>query len=72
MVESQLTYPATPDLVDILTQNNVDIVVTPQNDDSVWVRGLQHFAHPNLVIGRFVLCFTPGSERARESGNELW
>ena len=45
-----VNLPSDPDLVDILTQNNVDIVVTPQNDDSVWVRVFSTLLIPILLL----------------------
>lgn len=33
-----VNLPPDPDLIDILSKNNVDIAVRPQNDESVWFR----------------------------------
>jgi cell division protease FtsH len=45
-----VNLPSDPDLVDILTTNNVDIVVLPQQDDSVWVRVLSTLLIPFLLL----------------------
>ena len=45
-----VNLPQDPELVDILTENNVDIVVQPQQDDSVWLRVLSTLLIPFLLI----------------------
>lgn len=39
-----------PDLINILTDHDVDIVVLPQNDDSVWVRVFSTLLIPVLLL----------------------
>ncbi|NET35732.1 MAG: ATP-dependent metallopeptidase FtsH/Yme1/Tma family protein [Cyanothece sp. SIO1E1] len=45
-----VNLPNDPELIDTLTQNNVDIIVLPQSDDSVWVRVLSTLLIPFLVL----------------------
>jgi len=45
-----VNLPSDPDLIDILERNNVDIVVMPQNDDSVWVRAFSTLLIPVLLL----------------------
>ncbi|MEO0538601.1 MAG: ATP-dependent zinc metalloprotease FtsH3 [Cyanobacteria bacterium P01_A01_bin.123] len=45
-----VNLPSDPGLVGILEQNNVDIVVTPQGDDSVWVRVFSTLLIPILLL----------------------
>ena len=45
-----------PDLINILTQNNVDISVLPQNEEGFWVRALSSLFFPILLlVGLFFL-----------------
>ena len=50
MVRLSSTCPNDPELVSTLEQNNVDIVVLPQNDDSVLVRALSTLLIPILLL----------------------
>jgi cell division protease FtsH len=45
-----VNLPNDPELVNILTSNNVDISVTPQADDNVWVRVLSTLLIPFLLL----------------------
>jgi cell division protease FtsH len=45
-----VNLPNDPDLVNILTQNNVDISVTPQADENIWVRVASTLLIPFLLL----------------------
>lgn len=45
----QVNLPNDPQLLKILTDNNVDISVRPQNQDSVWLRALSSLFFPILL-----------------------
>ena len=45
-----VNLPNDPDLINILTDNGVDIVVLPQSDDSVWVRVFSTLLIPVLLL----------------------
>lgn len=45
-----VNLPSDPELIDILEDNNVDIVVLPQSDDSVWVRAFSTLLIPILLL----------------------
>lgn len=48
--------PNDPQLINILTENNVDIAVMPQNDDGFWFRALSSLFFPILLlVGLFFL-----------------
>lgn len=48
--------PNDPELIDILTDNNVDIAVLPQNDDGFWLKALSSLFFPILLlVGLFFL-----------------
>ncbi|MGD1701848.1 ATP-dependent zinc metalloprotease FtsH3 [Dapis sp. BLCC M229] len=52
----QVNLPNDPDLINILTQNNVDISVLPQNEEGFWVRALSSLFFPILLlVGLFFL-----------------
>ena len=46
-----VNLPNDQELISTLETNNVDIVVTPQNDDSVWVRAFSTLLIPILLLG---------------------
>lgn len=51
-----VNLPPDPDLIDILSKNNVDIAVRPQNDESVWFRLASSLFLPVLLlVGLFFL-----------------
>ncbi len=51
-----VNLPNDPEIIDILTQNNVDISVMPQSDDGVWFRALSSLLFPVLLlVGLFFL-----------------
>jgi len=51
-----VNLPNDPDLINILTKNNVDISVRPQNDENLWVRALSSLFFPILLlVGLFFL-----------------
>ncbi len=51
-----VNLPNDPDLIKILTDNNVDIAVLPQGDDGYWLRSLSGFVIPVLLVfGLFFL-----------------
>jgi len=51
-----VNLPDDPDLLNILTRHNVDISVSPQGDDNLWLRALSSFLVPFLLlIGLFFL-----------------
>ncbi|MGD1804964.1 ATP-dependent zinc metalloprotease FtsH3 [Dapis sp. BLCC M126] len=51
-----VNLPNDPDLINILTQNNVDISVLPQNEEGFWVRALSSLFFPILLlVGLFFL-----------------
>ncbi len=51
-----VNLPNDPQLFDILTKNNVDISILPQNDDSFWLRALSSLFFPILLlVGLFFL-----------------
>jgi cell division protease FtsH len=45
-----VNLPNDPDLIDTLEANNVDIVVLPQSDDSVWVRAFSTLLIPIMLL----------------------
>ncbi|HEY9762276.1 MAG TPA: ATP-dependent zinc metalloprotease FtsH3 [Trichocoleus sp.] len=45
-----VNLPNDPELIDTLESNNVDIVVMPQSDDSVWVRAFSTLLIPVLLL----------------------
>jgi cell division protease FtsH len=45
-----VNLPKDPQLISILTENRVDIVVIPQNDDSIWFRILRSLLLPGLLL----------------------
>ena len=48
--------PNDPDLINILTANNIDISVLPQNDEGFWVKALGSLFFPILLlVGLFFL-----------------
>lgn len=52
----QVNLPNDPELISILTSNNVDIKVRPQSDDSFWFRTLSGLFFPILLlVGLFFL-----------------
>lgn len=52
----QVNLPPDPQLIDILTENKVDITVMPPSDEGFWVKALSTFLVPiALLIGLFVL-----------------
>ena len=52
----QVNLPNDPDLINILTQNKVDISVLPQNEEGFWVRALSSLFFPILLlVGLFFL-----------------
>ncbi len=51
-----VNLPPDPQLIDILTENKVDINVLPQSDEGFWVRALSTFLVPiALLVGLFIL-----------------
>ncbi len=51
-----VNLPNDPELIDILTQNNVDISVLPQSDDGFWFKALSSLFFPVLLlVGLFFL-----------------
>jgi cell division protease FtsH len=51
-----VNLPNDPQLIDLLSSNNVDIAVTPQKDEGVWVRFLSSLFLPIfLLVGLFFL-----------------
>ena len=51
-----VNLPNDPQLIDILTNNGVDIAVLPQNDEGVWFRALSTLFFPILLLlGLFFL-----------------
>lgn len=51
-----VNLPPDPDLIDILSKNNVDIAVRPQNDEGVWFRLASSLFLPVLLlVGLFFL-----------------
>ncbi|MBK4732033.1 ATP-dependent zinc metalloprotease FtsH3 [Oxynema sp. CENA135] len=51
-----VNLPPDPDLIDILTQNNVNIEVVPQSDDGFWFKALSSLFFPILLlVGLFFL-----------------
>ncbi|ACB52927.1 cell division protein [Crocosphaera subtropica ATCC 51142] len=51
-----VNLPNDPDLINILSQNGVDIAVQPQNDEGIWFRVLSSLALPILLlVGLFFL-----------------
>ncbi|MGB3512175.1 MAG: ATP-dependent zinc metalloprotease FtsH3 [Microcoleaceae cyanobacterium] len=52
----RVNLPNDPDLINILTQNNVDISVLPQSEEGFWVRALSSLFFPILLlVGLFFL-----------------
>jgi cell division protease FtsH len=52
----QVNLPPDPQLIDILTENKVDITVIQPTDDGFWVRAFSTFLVPiALLVGLFVL-----------------
>ncbi len=51
-----VNLPNDPELINILTKNNVDISVLPQNDEGFWVKALSSLFFPILLlVGLFFL-----------------
>ncbi|MGD1852031.1 MAG: ATP-dependent zinc metalloprotease FtsH3 [Cyanophyceae cyanobacterium] len=51
-----VNLPNDPEIIDILSENNVDIVVQPQTDENFWVRALSSLFLPILLlVGLFFL-----------------
>ncbi len=51
-----VNLPNDPELIEILTSNNIDVRVTPQNDESFWFRALSSLFFPILLlVGLFFL-----------------
>jgi cell division protease FtsH len=51
-----VNLPNDPDLIEILTRNNIDVRVTPQSDESFWLRALSSLFFPILLlVGLFFL-----------------
>ena len=51
-----VNLPNDPQLIDILTENNLDVRVQPQSDDGVWFRALSSLFFPILLlVGLFFL-----------------
>ncbi len=51
-----VNLPNDPEIIDILSENNVDIAVQPQTDDNFWVRALSSLFLPILLlVGLFFL-----------------
>ncbi len=51
-----VNLPNDPDLINILTENNVDISVLPQSEEGFWVRALSSLFFPILLlVGLFFL-----------------
>ncbi|EAZ91781.1 ATP-dependent zinc metalloprotease FtsH3 [Crocosphaera chwakensis] len=51
-----VNLPNDPDLINILSENGVDIAVQPQNDEGIWFRVLSSLALPILLlVGLFFL-----------------
>ncbi len=51
-----VNLPNDPELIDILTKNNVDISVLPQSDEGFWVKALSSLFFPILLlVGLFFL-----------------
>jgi cell division protease FtsH len=51
-----VNLPNDPELIDILSENKVDISVLPQSDDSFWLRALSSLFFPVLLlVGLFFL-----------------
>ncbi|MBE9041680.1 ATP-dependent zinc metalloprotease FtsH3 [Oscillatoriales cyanobacterium LEGE 11467] len=51
-----VNLPNDPDLISILTEHDLDVKVTPQNDDSFWLRALSSLFFPILLlVGLFFL-----------------
>ncbi|NET41545.1 ATP-dependent zinc metalloprotease FtsH3 [Okeania sp. SIO2B3] len=52
----RVNLPNDPDLINILTKNNVDISVLPQSEEGFWVRALSSLFFPVLLlVGLFFL-----------------
>ncbi|MDY6937647.1 MAG: ATP-dependent zinc metalloprotease FtsH3 [Cyanobacteriota bacterium] len=51
-----VNLPNDPDLISILTEHDLDVKVTPQSDDSFWLRALSSLFFPILLlVGLFFL-----------------
>lgn len=51
-----VNLPNDPQLIDILTENNLDVRVQPQTDDGFWFRALSSLFFPILLlVGLFFL-----------------
>ena len=51
-----VNLPNDPDLISILTEHDLDVKVTPQNDESFWLRALSSLFFPILLlVGLFFL-----------------
>lgn len=52
----RVNLPNDPELINILTQNNIDISVDPQSEEGLWVRALSSLFFPILLlVGLFFL-----------------
>ena len=66
----QVNLPPDPQLIDILTQNKVDISVRPPTDEGRWVGLLSTFLVPTaLLVGLFVLFRRAGSGPGNQAMN---
>ncbi|NEP56050.1 MAG: ATP-dependent metallopeptidase FtsH/Yme1/Tma family protein [Symploca sp. SIO2G7] len=55
-MQVEINLPNDPELINILTENGVDIAVLPQSDDSFWFRALSSLFFPILLlVGLFFL-----------------
>ncbi len=52
-----VNLPNDPQLINILTDNKVDIVVVPQADDSIWFRALSGLLLPGLLLVGVIFLF---------------
>jgi cell division protease FtsH len=52
-----VNLPNDPQLINILTENKVDIVVVPQADDSIWFRALSGLLLPGLLLVGVIFLF---------------
>ncbi len=65
-----VNLPNDPELIDILSENKVDISVLPQSDDSFWLRALSSLFFPVLLlVGLFFLLRRASSGRGSQAMN---
>ena len=67
-----MNLPNDPQLIDILSDNGVDIAVLPQSDEGFWFRALSSLLFPILLLVGLFFLLRRAQSGPGISGNELW